>query len=300
MSASTQPVLTSRDEIATRTIPPMVFSQADSPLTNPLTTPEGLTPVERAIRRFSVSGNAIVTGGAGHLGLAITQGLLEHGATGIAVFDLSSTITTAQPEIKKLQNEFPQAKIITLEVNVTDESALSKATQEVKTTLGSIDLLLCFAGVLANRNSVETSAAEWRKVLEINTTGSWLCAQAVARHMIEQGQGGAMLFVGSIAGHYVLPGTPLIPYSVSKAAVLHMAKGLAAEWTRYGIRVNSISPGYINTIMNAGTAHEPTKKLCAERNPMGRMGERDELIGAIILLCSRVAGRYINGQDIKG
>lgn len=123
-------------------------------------------------------------------------------------------------------------------------------------------------------------------------------ADEINRHMIEQGQGGAILFVASIAAHNVLYGTPLAPYSVSKAGVLHLTRCLAAEWARYGIRVNSISPGYMKTVMNGGNALEPTRKLCAERNPMGRMGEREELVGAVIFLCSRFAARYITGEDI--
>lgn len=116
--------------------------------------------------------------------------------------------------------------------------------------------------------------------------------------MIAQGQGGSILFTASLAGHSSLYPQPQVAYNVSKAGVLHLAKCLAAEWARYGIRVNSISPGYIDTILNAGDSLAPARKIWADRNPMGRMGEPDELIGAIILLCSRYAGRYITGENI--
>lgn len=256
-----------------------------------------------------------VTGGAGHLGLAAIQGLLEHGATGIAIFDLLTTLVSAQSEIQKLQKEFPQAKILTLEVDVTDENMVDKAVQEVKSTLGSIDILLCFAGVVANTHAIDVPPAEWRRVMEINTTGSWLCAQAVSkfvlhqnlmvskltcvsRQMIAQGHGGSILFIASIAGHSVLYPQPQVAYNVSKAGVLHLTRCLAAEWARYGIRVNSISPGYMNTILNTGDSLAHARNIWADRNPMGRMGEPDELTGVVILLCSRFAGRYITGENV--
>ncbi|KAF9449249.1 NAD(P)-binding protein [Macrolepiota fuliginosa MF-IS2] len=298
MSAPTESPLVARDALAKRTIPEMVLSQASNPLTAPIPSPEGLTPAERAIRRFSVTGNAIVTGGAGHLGLAAVQGLLEHGATGIAVFDLPATLVSAQAEIRKLQTEFPQARFIALEVDITDENAIDKAIQEVKSTLGAIDMLLCFAGVVANTHSVDVTPAEWKRVLEINTTGSWLCAQAVAKQMIAHGHGGSILFISSIAGHSILYPQPQVAYNVSKAGVLHLTRCLAAEWARYGIRVNCISPGYMDTILNTGDSLAPARKIWADRNPMGRMGQPDELTGVVILLCSRLAGRYITGENI--
>jgi NAD(P)-dependent dehydrogenase (short-subunit alcohol dehydrogenase family) len=126
----------------------------------------------------------LVTGGAGHLGLAAVQALFEHGASGILIFDLLSTLVSAQSEIQRLQAEFPQAKLVVVDVDVTDEKKVKKSVEEAKSTLGSIDMLLCFAGVVANTHAVDVTPAEWRRVLEINTTGSWLCAQAASRCIV--------------------------------------------------------------------------------------------------------------------
>lgn len=90
---------------------------------------------------------------------------------------------------------------------------------------------------------------------------------------------------------------PQVSYNVSKGALLQLKSSLAAEWARYGIRVNSISPGYMDTILNEGPGLEEARKLWYSRNPMGRMGDPSELTGVVVLLCSR-AGRYINGADI--
>jgi len=88
-----------------------------------------------------------------------------------------------------------------------------------------------------------------------------------------------------------------VSYNVSKGALLQLRASLAAEWARYGIRVNSISPGYMDTILNHGSGLEEARSIWASKNPMGRMGDPEELAGAVVLLCSR-AGRYINGADI--
>jgi sorbose reductase len=115
--------------------------------------------------------------------------------------------------------------------------------------------------------------------------------------MVEQGTGGSIVFTASISGHSVNFPQPQVSYNVSKGALLQLKSSLAAEWARYGIRVNSISPGYMDTVLNEGPGLEEAKKLWYSRNPMGRMGDPSELTGVVVLLCSR-AGRYINGADI--
>ncbi len=113
-----------------------------------------------------------------------------------------------------------------------------------------------------------------------------------------QSSGGSIVFVGSVAGQKVLYPQSQVSYNVSKAGILQLTRSLAAEWARYGIRVNSISPGYMRTIRNEAGSLAHIMESWNERNPMGRLGEPDELSGAVILLCSRIAGRYMTGEDI--
>jgi sorbose reductase len=115
--------------------------------------------------------------------------------------------------------------------------------------------------------------------------------------MIKQGTGGSIVFTASISAHSVNFPQPQVSYNVSKGALLQLKSSLAAEWARYGIRVNSISPGYMDTVLNEGQRLEEARQIWYSRNPMGRMGDASELTGAVVLLCSR-AGRYINGADI--
>lgn len=118
--------------------------------------------------------------------------------------------------------------------------------------------------------------------------------------MKKQGRGGSIVFTASVAGHRALFPMNATAYNVSKGGVLQLTKTLAAEWARYGIRVNSISPGYMDTSMTQPFVGDPMLKLkdvWMERNPMGRMGKANELTGPVILLCSK-GGRYMTGADI--
>ena len=115
--------------------------------------------------------------------------------------------------------------------------------------------------------------------------------------MIEQKKGGRILFVSSVSGRVVCYPQPLVAYAASKAAISHVGRSLAAEWAVHGIRVNSISPGYMNTILTQGAGLAQHREIWKGHNPMGRLGEASELTGAIVLLCSQ-AGSYITGADI--
>ena len=186
------------------------------------------------------------------------------------IFDVN--LAQAQSKVEELQAEFPAATILAKEVDITDDVAVNKAVAETSETLGSVDTLLCFAGVVGCTHAIEMTAAQWRRTLDINTTGSFLCAQAVAKQMIAQGTGGSIVFTASISAHRVNFPQPQIAYNVSKSALLTLKNGLAAEWARYGIRVNSISPGYMDTILNEGDGIAEGRAIWASRNPMGRMG----------------------------
>lgn len=130
---------------------------------------------------YKCKANAVilVTGGAGNLGLEAARAVLEHGASGVSLFDLNPA--QSQEAIDALQSEFPDQKVITKKVNVADEDAIGAAVAETAKELGSVNILLCFAGVVQCMHAVDMSSKEWRRTLDINTTGSWLCAQAAAR-----------------------------------------------------------------------------------------------------------------------
>ena len=116
--------------------------------------------------------------------------------------------------------------------------------------------------------------------------------------MIDAKCGGAILFIASISGHIVNYPQPQLAYNVSKSAVHHMTRCLAAEWAVHGIRVNSVSPGYMDTILNEGSGLEVARNIWNDRKPMRRMGNPQALTGPVVLMCSRTAGSYITGSDL--
>ncbi|KAL7930658.1 hypothetical protein V8C35DRAFT_311889 [Trichoderma chlorosporum] len=286
--------LADREALKCRVLPRMAFHKA-AITTKPTRSSPKPQIGDMAKLRFKIEGNAIVTGGAGTLGLAAARALLEHGLMGLMIFD--RTLVQAEAEIERLRAEFPGANIQSKEIDITDEAAVSNAVIHTAEILGSVNILLCFAGVVGCVHAVEMTAAEWRRTLDINTTGSFLCSQAVAKQIISQDTGGSIVFIASISGHRVNFPQPQVAYNTSKAAVLAMKNSLAAEWARYGIRVNSISPGYMDTILNEGDGIADARAIWADRNPMGRMGEPNELTGLVVLLASN-AGSYMTGTDI--
>ncbi|KAJ3710907.1 hypothetical protein DFJ43DRAFT_1135173 [Lentinula guzmanii] len=259
-SSTTSP--DNRNDLTKRVLQQMTLSSASNPLTAPFPK-ENLTPSERARQRFAIEGNAIVTGAA--------------------IFDVPVSGLSS-------------AKIITYDVDVRNENLVNDAVDRVVEDFGSISMLLCFAGVVGCEHAHELKAEDWKRVLDVNVTGSWFCAQAVGKKLIAQKSGGSILFTASISGHRVNFPQPQVAYNTSKAAVLQLTRSLAAEWSSYGIRVNSISPGYMDTILNEGDGLAASRAVWADRNPMGRMGDVEELSGAVILLCSKRAGRYLNGR----
>jgi len=238
--------------------------------------------------------SSIVTGGAGTLALANARALLEHGLAGLALFDLHPS--HAQAEIDSLRKDFPDAPILALKVNVTDAEQLQNAVALVARELGSVDIMCCFAGVVGCTHAVDMTPEEWKRTLDINTTGTFLSAQAAARQMMKAKTGGSIVLTASISAHHTNYPQPQAAYNASKASLISLKSSLAAEWAVHGIRVNSISPGYMDTILNAGDGIGEARRTWAARNPMGRMGVPEELTGIVVLLCS-AAGSYMNGGD---
>ncbi|KAL9084896.1 MAG: hypothetical protein Q9165_007849 [Trypethelium subeluteriae] len=267
---------TARDALVNRKLPEMVLSDGSpASLTSPPPPlPQHLDAEGRATRRFAVKGNAIITGGAGTLAIQGARALLEHGLSALALLDISTA--NASQDFRSLRDDFPSANIFDIECDIRDAERVNAAVEEAAGKLGGIDILCCFAGVVGCTHAAEMSPEE---------------------QMMKKGTGGSIVFIASISAHRVNFPQPQVAYNVSKAAIVSMKSSLAAEWARCGIRVNSISPGYMDTVLNEGPGLEGARRSWASRNPMGRMGVPAELQGPLVLLCSG-AGSYINGSDL--
>ncbi|MGE5418052.1 MAG: SDR family oxidoreductase [Acidobacteriota bacterium] len=257
---------------------------------------------------FSLKGkNAIVTGGAGILGRRFCAGLAEFGAN-VAVVDLDQT--TAVEYAAELQTLYG-VKTVGVACDVASPANVQAMVDKTLQALGSINILHNnAASKSANLEAFfapfeDYSLDEWRKVMSVNIDGMFLVAQAVGRQMVAQGQGGSIIQTSSIYGAMapdprIYEGsfymdrqinTPAV-YSASKAAVIGLTRYLAAYWAPRGIRINTLTPGGVESGQN-----EEFQKRYSARIPLGRMADRDEMVGALIYLASD-ASSYVTGQNI--
>ena len=136
----------------------------------------------------------------------------------------------------------------------------------------------------------------FRRLIDINLTGAFLIAQACGRQMIKQATGGSIVFIASMSGSIVNFPQEQSCYNASKAAVIQLSRSLAAEWARHGIRVNSISPGYMDTALNRVPALEAQKKIWTQMTPQSRLGAVDELNNLAVFLASD-ASTFVTGAN---
>ncbi len=238
---------------------------------------------------------AVVTGGARGLGLSMARALAEQGAA-IALLDLLEDQVTASAAA--LAEDFGVASLGRA-VDVTDAEAVGAAFQAVEAELGSPQILINAAGITVWGDSVEVTAEDWRRVIDINLTGTFLTCQAFARACQAGNHGGSIVNVSSMSGRVVNVPQNQASYNASKAGVDQLTKSLAVEWTELGIRVNAIAPGYILSDMTRQftDANPELSDRWRGMIPAGRMGEPQDLHGLVLLLCSD-ASEYIVGQSI--
>lgn len=239
---------------------------------------------------FSLAGKtAIVTGGGRGIGQVVARGLACAGAE-IVILCRNG----ADETVKLIESDGNKAYYVACDV--TDETQVDAALAEILRHSGRIDILFNNAGICMHQSTMEATVAEFREVIDVNLTGEFIMARAVGRIMMARGIRGCIVNMASMSGSIVNIPQWQVSYNASKAGVIHMTRSLAAEWVPHGIRVNSLSPGYIATPMSSDA---PTDLIDAWMPiiPMHRMGTPEELMPAILYLCSDQAG-YTSGQDV--
>jgi NAD(P)-dependent dehydrogenase (short-subunit alcohol dehydrogenase family) len=232
---------------------------------------------------------ALVTGGGRGIGETVAVGLAKAGAE-IAIISRTGAEETAR------LIEKAGGKAYSLIADVTKEADVDAALAEILKRSGRLDVVFNNAGVCIHKGTLEASIEEWRQVIDINLTGEYIVARAAGRLMIERKIKGSIINMASMSGSIVNIPQWQASYNASKAAVIHMTRSLAIEWAEHGIRVNSLSPGYIATPMSVDTPKE-LKDAWMPLIPAHRMGKPEELIGAVIYLASDHSG-YTNGSDL--
>ncbi len=180
-------------------------------------------------------------------------------------------------------------------LDVTDVESIRRVTAEVEEALGPIDVLINNAGMNVQALATEIKVEDFDQILATNMRGTFLMSQDVGKRMIDRGEGGTILNIGSIGSHTVLP--YLTAYCMSKAAVAMMTRCLAREWARYMINVNALCPGYIETELNSDWFATEKGKAQVMGYPRRRLGLEPDLDGALLLLCSDQS-RIITGSLI--
>lgn len=238
----------------------------------------------------------IVTGAAGGIGSAITQVLVEQGAR-VAMVDLDGE------RVGKVATNFDPTKVLPLSCDVTNEADVAAAVETVVDTWDGIDGLVNNAGAVVLDTAWDAGAADWRRQLDVNVTGTFLCSRQVGSHLKERG--GAIVNVASNCGKVGYKN--MAAYNAAKAAVISLTRSLAMEWAEHGINVNAVCPGGVDTPMLAGVAEwleprvgVPAADLLAGMGPaqLGRKVQPIEVARVIAFLLSDEA-LVIRGQAIN-
>src|ERR1700736_2234517 len=230
---------------------------------------------------------AIVTGGARGIGLEAAKALQENGAK-VVIVDINAE--AGEKAAKDLEADF-------VRTDLTRSAEVSRLAAEVRSKHGRIDIAFNNAGIAVNAPSEECSDEDWHKVININLHAVFYCCREFGKVMLEQGKG-SIINTASMSGIISNTPQPQSAYNVSKAGVILLTKSLAGEWAKRGVRVNSISPGYVATeITKLGTSITEWHQKWLELTPMGRLGEVSEVASAVLYLASD-ASSYFTGSNL--
>lgn len=230
---------------------------------------------------FDLTGKtALVTGASSGLGWRFAELLAANGANVVLAARRVDRL-----EALKSQIETAGGHAATVVLDVTDQAAIPAAFDTAEQAFGPIDILINNAGVAVEAMLLDTTAEQWRKVLDTDLDGVFFVGQEAARRMAARGQGGSIVNIASAIAFTV--GKMLGAYAVAKAGVVQLTKAMAIELAASDIRVNAICPGYIETEINSEFfATERGQQMIQRQVPMKRLGETGDLDGALLLFAS--------------
>ncbi len=245
-----------------------------------------------SIKLFDLAGrHALVTGGSHGIGMALATGLAEAGAT-------ISIIGTNEEKLEAAKDQYAGNGIEahTFVLDITDEAAVGKMIPAIERKAGPIDILVNNAGIIKRIPIVDMTAEEFRHVLDVNITGQFIMAKAVAGGMIERGHGKIINLCSMMSE---LGRNTVSAYAASKGGLKMLTKNMATEWARHNIQVNGIGPGYIATSQTAPLREEghPFNDFIISRTPAGRWGDPEDLTGTAVFLASK-ASDFVNGHIV--
>jgi NAD(P)-dependent dehydrogenase (short-subunit alcohol dehydrogenase family) len=241
---------------------------------------------------FNLSGKVgMVTGGSRGIGKTLALALADAGADVIVTDVLAHQGEEVVQEIKKKKKNS-----LFIKVDLSQKREIEKIVSEIMKHFGRIDILINNAAINIFSPAEEFSLEDWNKVLSVNLTAVFLCAQAVGKVMIEQKRG-KIINIASVGG---MTGTyrKAIAYDSSKAGVINLTRSLAVEWGKYHINVNAIAPGMIETDLTRKRLEDKEfYDYFMKRVPLGKIGQPDDLVGPVLFLSSE-ASDWMTGQTI--
>lgn len=242
-----------------------------------------------SVRGDGVKRNAVVTGGGSGIGAATS---LKLAADGMAVAVWDRNIESAKAIAQEIASR--GGKAIAFQVDVVDQASVERVAALSAKALGDITVLVNNAGVRDLIPFFDLTVADWNKVLQVNLTGPFLCAKALAPQMKQLGNG-VIVNMGSITSLMSRPDRTA--YVASKSGLRGLTHSLAEDLGPYGIRVNAIAPGFISTPLQATAHAHAASQNVEERIPLRRKGTPEDIADVVSFLCSE-ASRYITGTII--
>lgn len=242
---------------------------------------------------------AFVTGASSGLGAQFARTLSQAGAGVVLAARRIERLKTLRAELESLGGD---AHVV--ELDVTDPDSIKSAVAHAETEMGTIDILVNNSGVSTTQKLVDVSPEDYDYVMGTNTRGAFFVAQEVAKRMIARSvgaapgtfTGGRIVNVASMAGMKVL--SQIGVYCMSKAAVIHMTRAMALEWGKYGINVNALCPGYIDTEINHHHWQTEAGQKLMNMTPRKRVGKPEDLDSALMMLCANQS-HFINGAILS-
>ncbi len=227
----------------------------------------------------------IVTGASGGIGKSIVKNLSDRGA------DILAT-GTSNDKLDDLKTNFPNIKILKFDITQNEkiEEFVENATKKLD---GSLDAIINNAGITQDNLAIRMSIEEWKKVVDINLTSTFLVSKFGIKKMLKN-KAGKIVNITSVVGHTGNIGQA--NYSASKAGIIAMSKSLAIEYAKKNININCISPGFIKTKMT-DKLDDKFKEAIIAKIPSGRLGEPNDIANAVAFLCSEQSN-YINGETL--
>jgi len=244
--------------------------------------------------QFGLDGQtAVVIGATGELGGAIAEGLCRAGANTVVVGRNADAGRDRAARFSGL----PDAGDATfVRCDTTSKPDLQALIDQVDDQFGRIDVWVNSAGTNSDTPFLKIEEDEWDHIMDVNLKGVFLACQVAGEYLIEQGEGGSIINISSMAA--LTPLSKVFTYGASKAGLVNLSENLAREWAPEDIRVNCIAPGFFPAEQNREILSEERINDIMRQTPAGRFGEADELVGTALLLASDTAGSFITGAHV--